>query len=288
MSRLTGSMRAISIGARFVAALAAMSHLVPANAADSMDIHRLVARLAEQLISPATTRAVGDLLGTSDLESVWVRLDAPDLSGSNERRHYVLIPVGVDAYDRARDCRPTDHGDCLVGALNDAYRAFMLPASLTTSTDLRDDVGRLILYMGDLAQPLNSADNHDRSGRDVRVVEEGTAGPGQLSDLYRLWDASLLQRRRLTEDEYLRFLAGDLAAHPARVSPINFVAWAEEAHAVAERYAYDYEGFTAGAPPAVAVKIPATDVALAGVALERQIEVSGARLAHILDTVLAK
>jgi S1/P1 nuclease len=127
--------------------------------------HRMVARIAEQRLTPNTAEAVRDILGGQTLAdaSVWAdnirqyRHDADAL-------HYVNIPLHATAYDPARDCL---RGRCLIAAIVSDTQVLANPAA--SPLDRAEALRFLVHFMGDLHQPLHVADNHDRGGNQRMV-----------------------------------------------------------------------------------------------------------------------
>jgi hypothetical protein len=267
-----------------VAATCALG-LVARPMAWGTDGHRVVARIAQSLLTGPAKRSVNELLVARDLVSVstWadeIVVQRPDTS----RRHFVNIPVDYATYDPARDCDHTDEGDCVVAALTDAIRMLVLAKKgLIREPDRQEALKFLVHFVGDVHQPLNCADNQDRAGREVKVVVTGALTSLPADDLHAVWERGLIQSRGMSEEAYATYLLQGLTAPPVAQSALNAAAWAVECHDVAIRYAYRYAGFTAGSPPREPVILDAMYIKDAQAMIDRQLQLAGVRLAQILN-----
>lgn len=174
-------------------------------------------------------------------------------------------------------------------------------------------------FVGDMHQPLHEEDNNDRGGNCVPVsfldhaAEERPNG-GYSPNLHGVWDTELVESvggidrkgpgasaqvsgfaTRLEQED------SALIRHSA-TSPVDLVAWANQAHQVARNLAYPdlqppIAPETATAPAGSCAPTPAANfarhevadahyVAAAGPAVERQLALAGARLADVLYTSL--
>jgi hypothetical protein len=131
---------------------------------------------------------------------------------------------------------------------------------------------------------LHAIDNHDRGGNDVRVAalrgEEGRA-----TNLHSAWDTGLINLSTETEAARADRLLADLRAHPPAAN-FDAVTWAEDSHGIAERVAYSYPGFSPAGPPADAVILDEAYRGRALAAIDRQLELAGARLGVLLNAIL--
>jgi hypothetical protein len=246
--------------------------------------HHLIARIALTRLTPDTHRAVATILGDEDFVAVstWadeVRSARPE----TYNWHFVDIPFGETTYSASRDCPPTARGDCVVAEIaraRQALRDATLPARPRSEA-----LKYLIHFVGDLHQPLHTIDDHDRGGNDVKV--QGDAG--RTSNLHALWDSGVIQKRGLDEDAYLRFLIGDLQAHPlpATDDKVDVIRWVEDGHRIAAADAYHYPEFSVTAPPATAISLSDAYLKRAQADIDRQLEIGGVHLAALLNETLA-
>lgn len=200
--------------------------------------HRIVATIAEDNLKPRTRERIADLLGEDvTLASVAnfadeIRFSRPD----TKLFHFVDIPLDANSYDPARDCRPTDEGDCVIAAIA-RFRQELSNSSLSNGRR-RFALKFLVHLIGDMHQPLHCADNdHDRGGNDVKVTWFGRSGRGV--NLHATWDRLIIERAELTDDEFVEALEDGLTdAQILAMQAGTVIQWAEEAHLVARNRTY--------------------------------------------------
>lgn len=240
--------------------------------------HRLVARLAEDGLSPAARAEVERLLhGEPDPSLAGVSTWADELRGSDPvlgRRtapwHYVNIGEAGCRYQRKIHC---PGGDCVNEALEAQARIL---GDRTRSDAERLQALKFVVHLvGDAHQPLHAGNFHDRGGNRYQVNFRGKGG-----NLHSLWDSGLLNTRGMDEDAWLQRLRSQ--PQPAR-SDIGqppragfAVSWVEQACRIATA-------------PGVYPQGHVVDDAYVGAhlpALEAQLRTGGARLLQVLEATL--
>jgi hypothetical protein len=232
--------------------------------------HRIVARIAEQRLTPHTREAVRQILEGQTLAdaSVWAdnirqyRHDADPL-------HYVNIPLSDKTYDPERHC---PKGRCIVAAIAADKRVLSNPAS--SPVDRAEALRFLVHFMGDLHQPLHVADNHDRGGNQRTVYLDGDS-----TNLHKVWDGELLEHEGLTEPDYLQVLRREMdTMNLAALERGTVVDWAMEGHRIAVERAYHLPRNGRIGEAYIQANRPLIDHALIA---------AGVRLAKVLNEVLA-
>ncbi len=195
--------------------------------------HRIVALLAQQRLTPAAKAQVRSLLGSRGLAAVanyadQIRPSRPETANW----HFVDIPLNEAAYDEARDCKATDHGDCVIAELARA-RADALNTRLSKAK--RAEALKFIVhFVGDIHQPLHCTDNNDRGGNQVNVDWFG-----QSSNLHRVWDSNIITETHLAEADYVDQLNGWLDSQDEKaLAQGTTTDWAQEAHKQAHDHSY--------------------------------------------------
>lgn len=240
--------------------------------------HHVIAVLAERRLTPAARQAVANLLGDTGFvaASTWaddVRADHPETSNW----HFVNIPVRETRYVAARDCRPSDRGDCVVEELR---RTQAVLRDRTAGRAAKAEALKFAIhFVSDLHQPLHAIDNVDRGGNDTRFF----AADGSVSSLHALWDSGLIEARGLDETAYVARLARDLELHPIDPGPVDVVAWAEDSHRTALEAAYGFAEFTPGSPPAAPIRLTPDYLARASRIVDRQLQLAAVHLAAFLN-----
>jgi hypothetical protein len=232
--------------------------------------HRIVARIAEQRLTPHAREAVRNILEGQSLAdaSVWAdnirqyRHDADPL-------HYVNIPLSDTAYDPERHC---PKGRCVIAAIAADERVLRNPK--TSPQDRAESLRFLVHFMGDLHQPLHVADNHDRGGNQRTVNLAGDS-----TNLHKVWDGELLEHEGLTESDYLDVLRREMDTMDlTALERGTVVDWAMEGHRIAVEHAYHLPRNARLGEAYIHANRPIIDHALIA---------AGVRLAKVLNEVLA-
>jgi hypothetical protein len=247
--------------------------------------HHIVARIAWARLTPAARDRAAAILGGGQDAFVTAATWADDIRSSRPDTanwHFVDIPVGEAHYEPARDCKPTEHGDCIVAEIARAEAGLADP--MRSNADKAEPLKFLIHFVGDVHQPLHDIDDHDRGGNDVHV-EALRGAEGRATNLHSAWDTGLINLSTETEAAHAARLLDDMNVHPPDTA-VDVVKWSEEGHALAERVAYHYPGFSPAGPPHDAIALDAAyrDAALA--TIDQQLERGGARLAALLNSIL--
>jgi len=244
--------------------------------------HHIVARLAWALMNPAAQdRAAALLNGRQDVfvaAATWadeVRQARPE----TYNWHFVDIPVGEPRYDAKRDCPATERGDCVIAEL---ARARQELADAGRPAELRAESLKFIVhFVGDLHQPLHSIDNRDRGGNDVRV-NALRGEDGRATNLHAVWDTGLINLSAETEAARADRLLAALKANPV-TADLDVVKWVEEGHEVGVRFVYTYPSFSATGPGTDPITLDEPYRAAAITAIDRQLQLAGARLAALIN-----
>jgi hypothetical protein len=237
--------------------------------------HDLVARLAAAHLTPAAAARVAEILGpgtTMQSISSWPDQIRPQREATGPW-HYIDIPIDKPHLDMARDC---PKGDCVIARIEEFQKVVVDPAA--TPVERREALMFLVHFVGDMHQPLHSADNKDKGGNDVKVDFFG-----RNYNLHSVWDSGLLGRMG-KEDELFAQFSRDLTDKRAKKwgkgTPEE---WAEQSHKAAQKVVY---GKLPKAPAGGQIKVDAAYERLADPVIKDQIEKAGARLAALLNATL--
>jgi hypothetical protein len=206
--------------------------------------HQIVATVAARGLSPAAAATVDELLEHRTLADVAPLPDrwrtTTDKNSGNW--HFVNIPRDDTAYDAVRDCKPQDsevNNDCAVAAI-EHYRQVLADTSQPADVRARALIF-LVHFVGDIHQPLHTADDNDRGGNNVPVKWFGKLthliGDKVVPwNLHSVWDEGIIARSGLTVDAYAdQLLAG---AGPADALGGSTTEWVNAAYALAKSNAY--------------------------------------------------
>jgi hypothetical protein len=244
--------------------------------------HRIVAMVAERRLTMKARKAIEDLLGDQTLEDVANYADAVrNQKPETANFHFVDIPVlkpftsnKFNTYDKARDCKVTDEGDCVIEALN----RFIKEAN---DKDLKQGQRAFALkfivhLVGDLHQPLHCADDNDRGGNQVKITWFGRKGKG--INLHALWDRLIIEQAELTELDFANELEFEFTEQQAsEFRKGTLIDWANESHRLAKQFAY------AKLPPNRVLGQKYYDETF--MVVDEQLFKAGVRLAAVLNTI---
>jgi hypothetical protein len=250
--------------------------------------HHIVARIAWALMVPAARTEATSLLGGGQDAFVASATWADDVRSSRPETynwHFVDIPVDRSRYDAARDCPPTEKGDCVIAEI---ARARAELADPKRSPALRaESLKFLVHFVGDIHQPLHAIDDHDRGGNDVLVASLGDGPQGRATNLHAVWDTGVINLSTQTEAAHADALLAALKTHPADAHT-DVVKWAEESHDIALRVAYHYPQFRPDGPPKDAVVLGEAYLTVAASTMDERLMTAGARLAALLNAILGR
>jgi hypothetical protein len=148
--------------------------------------HRVIARVAEERLSPAAKAAIGELLIPPDtLPDVagWADKEGHDAVPGSARWHFINVPIGDARFD-ARMIR--DENNVVVKIKQ--YRKILSDRSRPKKERQRALLF-FVHFVSDIHQPLHVGDHNDHGGNDTQIqfFDEGT-------NLHKLWDSDLLHR----------------------------------------------------------------------------------------------
>lgn len=174
----------------------------------SAEGHRIVARIAEAGLTPAARAEVDRLLaGEPDPTLAGIAAWADEVretDGALGKRtaswHYINFD-GRCGFEPPRDC---PGNNCVVTAINRNFTS--LSQRRHPDEERRTALKFLVHFVGDVHQPLHASPLDDKGGNDYQVNLDGKG-----SNLHRVWDGTILERRGLQSPAY----AAKLLAEPA-------------------------------------------------------------------------
>ena len=233
--------------------------------------HRLVARLAEGMLTPAAAARVRDTLGPGETITAlasWAD-EVRKTRKETEPWHFIDIPIDSSGLDMARDCP----AGCVISKIAE-FRQRWRDQSLSPA-DRREALLFLVHFVGDMHQPLHCANNRDRGGNDVMVDFKGTR-----MNLHHLWDSALLDRMPPEDQLFIELPAAITPTDKADWAAGTVERWAEESFLAAKDVVY-------GALPRVSAgetaQLSDAYERTAEPAIERQLQKAAVRLAAIVN-----
>lgn len=185
--------------------------------------HRVTGELAERHISQHTKNALKNILGYETLAeaSTWVdemRTDPAEFwQKTANPYHYVTVPQG----ETYVEVGAPKQGDA-VFALTQYSKVIKNKESSKKEKALA--IKFIVHIIGDLHQPLHAGNGTDHGGNKVKLkfYREDT-------NLHRIWDTNLIERRRLSYTEWSNWLDKEISPNDIKLWKTNDpIVWIEE------------------------------------------------------------
>ena len=263
------------------------------------EAHAIIAEVATSRLTPQAQAAVTEILKdesagrTLVAVSGWADTVRKTPMPETYNWHFVDIPVEAEppTYDRARDCKATPQGDCIVAALD---REVMVLRDGSASPTQRAQALMFVTHLvGDLHQPLHCAErNHDLGGNTVKVTFFGAAyAPAPHQDtawsLHAVWDGGMIDHAKRSRETYVRLIKDWIATQDVAAIEVGaFADWANETHRTAVDHTYRSADGTAAFPSTGGEIGDAYQAANIGV-VDQQLGRAAVRLAKVLNDALS-
>ncbi|MFC4701094.1 S1/P1 nuclease [Glaciecola siphonariae] len=204
--------------------------------------HRVTGAIAEQYLTDDAKAAIARILPN---ESVAEASTYADEMRSNPDHfwqkvagpfHYVTVPEGKNYVEVGAP----EQGDSY-SALTDFTKTLKDPKASMADKQLA--LRFAIHIIGDLHQPLHAGNGTDRGGNDVKVQFFGDD-----SNLHRVWDSGLIDRRGLSFTEWSQWLGSKISEQQAEewmtTDPLIYIEEStrirDEIYPEGERLSWDY------------------------------------------------
>jgi len=209
--------------------------------------HRLVAEIAWDHLTPVARKNVQFLLGKESLADIssWPDVYRPTVTQTGNW-HFTDVPGDSDKYDRDRDCpvqpgtKKGSYGDKVRDCATDRIPFFeKIVADQTADPSERATALKfLVHFVGDIHQPFH-ASGVEKGGNGIIVTAFGQPTCSSYAttskcNLHAIWDGFLIDRRKLTDKQYLAMLEGDIKTNSVQAGPIDPVAWTEQSKIISD------------------------------------------------------
>jgi hypothetical protein len=244
--------------------------------------HKVICEIAFRLAQPNTRAEIRKLIGTDEQfntfsdSCIW-----PDHPRQRASEHFVNLPRDSDGL-HSETCPGASA--CVVTAIKKDFD--VLSSNNSSQAQKLASLKFLGHWVGDIHQPLHVSFEDDRGGNSILVT--GICG----TNLHAAWDTCLVLR---AVGEDVNEAATELmkTITPARIESWTHsepTDWANESFAIAEQAQTKYcirQGASCD-QPAGKVQIDAAYVQANTRIIREQLQRSGVRLAHLLDTALGR
>jgi nuclease S1 len=296
-------------GLQAIIAVICVFAMVPSNAFGwSVEAHQAIALIATNRLQPTTAKRIASLLGKLSLVDIAVcpdqirELEAneikvlsaacatifPDPPKGTEQWHFVNTPVKDASFTpTAGDVTAACKNVCAVVQI--PHFLTVLAASKTTDTGAAKTADQQALsfvvhFIGDIQQPLHSADRNGDAGGNAEHVSFFGADDSNELVLHHIWDDQIVAKIRKTYTALAGSLTAQIAAAAAepKSQPMD---WALQAYLPARDVAYKGIPAANGKTDVANLGQPYQDAAAPVV--ELQIARAGVRLADALNSAFA-
>lgn len=256
--------------------------------------HRIIARIAEQNLTPGARAKVTSMLAADKsmptaLDFVSASTWADEVQDSRTHPwHFATIsaarpniPEACFGHPPLPAGTPASKGpekNCVIDKVNQFAAELADPK---TAPEEKVAALKFLLHLlGDLHQPLRVADENDNHGMKTKVVASTTT-PG---DLFTHWENALVTEMGVDDDIVAKKLSAKITANDrAQWSAGSPQLWALEAHQLGVDRAYGMLGNMDAAGNSV---LKPADVEKAVATISTQLSRAGVRIAYVLNNAL--
>jgi hypothetical protein len=237
--------------------------------------HKVVASIALTHLSDNARTQVENLLGTDLQQFIEVATWADEVRFQRPQTapwHFVDIPFDGVQYDAARDC---NNNDCVVAKINEFAQ---IVGDKQLAKPVRAEALKWIIhFVGDVHQPLHSANDNDRGGNEVFVRITG-----KTDKLHTWWDTGLVDELGNSVTDVANSLAADITEDDVRQwSQGTPEDWANQSFQIAHDFIYARSrGKNTKQTPII---LPDSYIEDATPLVTQRLQMAGVRLAMVLN-----
>ena len=223
--------------------------------------HQMIALIARAHLTLAASAAVDQLLRDNPIDpslnrsckerpndlmadsATWAD-DERNVDKTTESWHFIDIPLAVlpdpgQEPDLLKWCAAQADGrpGCIVSAISHEWA--ILRDSRQPAPARAQALRYVIHFLGDMAQPLHTSDNHDRGGNCTSIKFFNEEKP---RNLHGIWDSQLIDRDlaadKMTQSQYAEKIDERFSGQSNGKSDIDIVGWVWESHKLAYTVTY--------------------------------------------------
>ncbi len=183
--------------------------------------HRIVARIAENHLTPEARAEIKKITGTQYLSQLsnWPDEIRSDTSWNHTHPwHY----VSIDDHEDIHKPFPRSKKGDILKSLHD-FEAQLRDKSLSKEKHWQA-LAFYIHFVGDIHQPLHVGRRDDRGGNDIKVEFFWD----KSYNLHRVWDTGMIEQEHLSFREYASYLDQLSTAEISKLQQASYLDWAAE------------------------------------------------------------
>ena len=264
------------------------------------DGHVIVAKIAENYLTPEARAGIKDLLGDnregeraiSDVRiCTWADLirSSGELNRKypkNDTWHYINIELKM----KQEDFKPSADGNDVIGAIERFKKVLKDPKA--EKQDRKEALLFLVHFLGDMHQPLHTGNREDDRGGNLQPVKSVGGKPESKLNLHKVWDGYLVNAIKgdLTNEDLVKRLLDEIKdADRTKWEKGDVKQWVWESHAIVVDRVYKFsDGNELPKRDAPAVELTDTNYMKENQPFVReQLKKGGVRLAVVLNECFA-
>ena len=215
------------------------------------DGHVIVAKVAENYLTPESRKGINALLGEnregeraiSDVRiCTWADLirSSGELNRKypkNDTWHYVNIELQA----KRDDFKPDPNNNDVVGAIERFKKVLKDPKA--AKQDRKEALLFVVHFVGDMHQPLHTGNREDDRGGNLQPIKSVLGKPEEKLNLHKVWDGHLVNAVKgdLNNDDFVKRLLGEIKEEDrAKWSKGEVKQWAWESHTIVVEHVYQF------------------------------------------------
>jgi S1/P1 Nuclease len=215
------------------------------------DGHVIVARVAENYLTPEARAAIKDLIGENregerNISDARICTWADQIRSSgllnrkypkNDTWHYINIEIKT----KQADFKPDPGGNDVLGAIERFKKVLKDPNA--AKDDRKEALLFVVHFVGDMHQPLHCGNRLDDRGGNSQPIKSVLGKPADRMNLHRVWDGNLVaaERGELTVDDFTKRLISEIKEDDRATWLKGDVGqWVWESHAIVAERVYKY------------------------------------------------
>jgi hypothetical protein len=239
--------------------------------------HEVTGAIAEQLLTTQAKVKLNNLLPAQSLADISTYMDEERMSlkhtiKGSDKWHYNNLPVCG-----APPKITCSTGDCASAKIPEYIK--ILQSSLTSKEDKAFAVKVLVHLVGDIHQPLHTADNNDRGGNLVKV------GKGS-NNLHSVWDSGILQKmvRKQNPAQIADTVRKNYSGQLSSFATGDSDQWILESYRLSRDIYMDLPVNLCATTTDIPIQLPGDYAERNYPLVQKQLAKAGARIAYVLNT----
>jgi hypothetical protein len=265
------------------------------------DGHSIVAKIAENYLTPEARAGIKELLGDGvagerEISDVRICTWADLIRGSAMYRkkypnHDTWHYINIEIKDKKDDFKPAEDNNHVIGAIARFRKVLKDPKA--DKQERKEALMFVVHFLGDMHQPLHCGNRENDQGGNLQPIKSVLGKAEDRINLHKVWDGHLVKAVRgdLDNDDFVKRLLGEIKeADREKWNKGDVTQWVWESHAIVVERVYKFtDGSDLPERDAPAVELTDANYMKANEPIVReQLKKGGVRLALVLNECFAK